>query len=98
MFLNKMDLADQELVELVEMEVRELLNKYKFPGDTIPIIKGSATCALEGKNDELGKNAIMKLMDAVDSFIPQPERPIDKPFLMPVEDVFSISGTVARRG
>ena len=91
-FLNKMDLADAELVELVEMEVRELLNKYKFPGDTIPIIKGSATCALEGKNDELGKNAILKLMEAVDNFIPQPERPIDKPFLMPVEDVFSISG------
>ena len=91
-FLNKMDLADAELVELVEMEVRELLNKYKFPGDTIPIIKGSATCALEGKNDELGKNAIIALMNAVDEFIPQPERPIDKPFLMPVEDVFSISG------
>jgi elongation factor Tu len=91
-FLNKMDLADAELVELVEMEVRELLNKYKFPGDDTPIIKGSATCALEGKNDELGKNAIIQLMEAVDSFIPQPERPIDKPFLMPVEDVFSISG------
>jgi len=91
-FLNKMDLADAELVELVEMEVRELLNKYKFPGDTIPIIKGSATCALEGKNDELGKNAILALMKAVDESIPQPERPIDKPFLMPVEDVFSISG------
>jgi elongation factor Tu len=91
-FLNKMDLADAELVELVEMEVRELLNKYKFPGDTTPIIKGSAVAALEGKNDELGKNAILKLMDAVDTFIPQPERPIDKPFLMPVEDVFSISG------
>jgi elongation factor Tu len=91
-FLNKMDLADQELVELVEMEVRELLNKYKFPGDDTPIIRGSATCALEGKNDELGKNAIVKLMEAVDSFIPQPARPIDQPFLMPVEDVFSISG------
>ena len=91
-FLNKMDLADAELVELVEMEVRELLNKYKFPGDTIPIIKGSATCALEGKNPELGRDAILKLMEAVDNFIPQPERPIDKPFLMPVEDVFSISG------
>ena len=91
-FLNKMDLADAELVELVEMEVRELLNKYKFPGDTTPIIKGSATCALEGKNPELGHDAIIKLMEAVDSFIPQPERPIDKPFLMPVEDVFSISG------
>ena len=91
-FLNKMDLADAELVELVEMEVRELLNKYKFPGDTIPIIKGSAVAALEGKNPELGRDAILKLMEAVDSFIPQPERPIDKPFLMPVEDVFSISG------
>ncbi len=91
-FLNKMDLADAELVELVEMEVRELLNKYKFPGDTIPIIKGSATCALEGKNPELGRDAILKLMEAVDESIPQPERPIDKPFLMPVEDVFSISG------
>ena len=91
-FLNKMDLADEELVELVEMEIRELLNKYKFPGDTTPIIRGSATCALEGKNDELGKNAIIKLMEAVDSYIPQPARPIDQPFLMPVEDVFSISG------
>jgi elongation factor Tu len=91
-FLNKMDLADAELVELVEMEVRDLLNKYKFPGDTIPIIKGSATCALEGKNPELGHDAILKLMEAVDASIPQPERPIDKPFLMPVEDVFSISG------
>ncbi|NBX02795.1 MAG: elongation factor Tu [Alphaproteobacteria bacterium] len=91
-FLNKMDLADAELVELVEMEVRELLSKYKFPGDDTPIIKGSATCALEGKNDELGKNAIIALMEAVDSYIPQPARPIDQPFLMPVEDVFSISG------
>ena len=91
-FLNKMDLADAELVELVEMEVRELLNKYKFPGDDTPIIKGSATAALEGKNEALGKNAILELMKAVDTFIPQPERPIDKPFLMPVEDVFSISG------
>ncbi len=91
-FLNKMDLADPELVELVEMEVRDLLNKYKFPGDTIPIIRGSATCALEGKNPELGTEAIKKLMDAVDATIPQPERPIDKPFLMPVEDVFSIEG------
>ena len=91
-FLNKMDLADAELVELVEMEVRELLNKYKFPGDDTPIIKGSATCALEGKNPEMGHDAIVKLMEAVDSYIPQPERPIDKPFLMPVEDVFSISG------
>src|SRR5271156_1915275 len=92
-FLNKCDMVDdKELLELVEMEVRDLLNKYKFPGDTIPIIKGSATCALEGKNPELGHDAILKLMDAVDAFIPQPERPLDKPFLMPVEDVFSISG------
>jgi elongation factor Tu len=83
---------DKELLELVEMEVRDLLNKYKFPGDTIPIIHGSATCALEGKNPELGHDAILKLMEAVDATIPQPERPLDKPFLMPVEDVFSISG------
>jgi elongation factor Tu len=92
-FLNKCDMVeDKELLELVEMEVRDLLNKYKFPGDDTPIIHGSALAALEGKNEELGKNAIMKLMDAVDSYIPQPERPIDKPFLMPIEDVFSISG------
>ena len=91
-FLNKMDLADPELVELVEMEVRELLNKYKFPGDTIPIIKGSAVAALEGKNPEIGEQAILALMKAVDETIPQPDRPIDQPFLMPVEDVFSISG------
>ena len=92
-FLNKCDMVDdKELLELVEMEVRDLLNKYKFPGDTIPIIHGSATCALEGKNPELGKDAILKLMAAVDATIPQPERPLDKPFLMPVEDVFSISG------
>src|ERR1700744_6355517 len=92
-FLNKCDMVDdKELLELVEMEVRDLLNKYKFPGDTIPIIHGSATCALEGKNDQLGKNAILKLMQAVDATIPQPELPLDKPFLMPVEDVFSISG------
>jgi elongation factor Tu len=92
-FLNKCDMVDdKELLELVEMEVRELLSKYKFPGDTIPIIKGSALCALEDKNPELGKDAIMKLMEAVDATIPQPERPIDKPFLMPIEDVFSIEG------
>ena len=92
-FLNKCDMVDdKELLDLVEMEVRELLNKYKFPGDTIPIIHGSALCALEGKNPELGKDAILKLMEAVDANIPQPERPIDKPFLMPVEDVFSIEG------
>ena len=91
-FLNKMDLADPELVELVEMEVRDLLTSYKFPGDTIPIIRGSAVCALEDKSPEIGEEAIIKLMEAVDSYIPQPDRPIDKPFLMPVEDVFSISG------
>jgi elongation factor Tu len=91
-FLNKMDLADPDLVELVEMEVRELLSKYGFDGDTIPIIKGSAVCALEDKQPEIGEQAVLKLMEAVDSYIPQPERAIDKPFLMPVEDVFSISG------
>jgi elongation factor Tu len=92
-FLNKCDMVDdKELLELVEMEVRELLTKYKFPGDTIPVIKGSALAALDGKNPELGKDAILKLMDAVDATIPQPERPIDKPFLMPIEDVFSIEG------
>src|SRR5579862_867252 len=92
-FLNKCDMVDdKELLDLVELEVRELLNKYKFPGDTIPIIHGSALCALEGKNPALGHDAILKLMDAVDSTIPQPERPLDKPFLMPIEDVFSISG------
>ena len=92
-YLNKVDMigeADKELLDLVEMEVRELLNKYKFPGDTIPIIHGSALCALEDKNPALGKEAILKLMEAVDATIPQPERPLDKPFLMPVEDVFSI--------
>ncbi len=92
-FLNKCDMVDDpELLELVEMEVRELLSKYKFPGDTIPIIHGSALCALEDKNPTLGREAILKLMAAVDKEIPQPERPIDKPFIMPVEDVFSISG------
>ena len=91
-FLNKMDLADPDLVELVEMEVRELLSKYGFDGDNIPIIKGSAVCALEDKQPEIGEQAVLKLMEAVDSYIPQPERAVDKPFLMPVEDVFSISG------
>ena len=92
-FLNKCDMVDDpELLELVELEVRELLNKYKFPGDTIPIIHGSALCALDDSNPTLGREAVLKLMAAVDSFIPQPERPIDKPFIMPVEDVFSISG------
>jgi len=83
---------DPELLDLVELEVRELLSKYNFPGDKIPIVKGSALCALDGKSPELGHDAILKLMEAVDSYIPQPERPIDQPFLMPVEDVFSISG------
>ncbi|MHB1301924.1 MAG: elongation factor Tu [Acidiphilium sp.] len=91
-FLNKMDMADPDLVELVEMEVRDLLNKYEFPGDDIPIIKGSALAALEDKTPEIGEQAVLALMEAVDNYIPQPERPIDKPFLMPVEDVFSISG------
>src|SRR6476660_1636538 len=88
-FMNKVDLVDDpELIELVEMEVRELLSKYDFPGDDIPIVKGSALMALEEKNPEQGKNAIMELMKQVDAYIPQPERPIDQPFLMPVEDVF----------
>jgi len=92
-FLNKCDMVDdKELLELVEMEVRELLSKYDFPGDTIPIIHGSALSALEGKEDGFGKVAIQALMKAVDESIPQPERAMDKPFLMPVEDVFSISG------
>ena len=91
-FLNKMDMADPDLVELVEMEVRELLSSYQFPGDDIPIVKGSALCALEDKQPEIGRNAILELMAAVDSYIPQPERPKDLPFLMPIEDVFSISG------
>jgi elongation factor Tu len=83
---------DEELLELVELEIRELLSSYDFPGDDIPIIKGSALKALEGDKGELGEQAINKLMDAVDSYIPDPERAIDRPFLMPVEDVFSISG------
>lgn len=92
-FLNKVDaLDDPELLELVELELRELLSFYKFPGDEIPIVRGSALSALQGTNDEIGKQAILKLMDAVDSYIPTPERQIEKPFLMPVEDVFSISG------
>ena len=92
-FMNKCDMVDDaELLDLVELEVRELLSKYEFPGDDIPIIKGSALKALEGDKGEMGEEAIMKLMEALDTFIPQPERPLDKPFLMPVEDVFSISG------
>src|SRR6201990_2583988 len=92
-FLNKADMVDDaELLELVEMEVRELLSKYDFPGDDTPIIKGSAKLALEGDKGELGEQAIMKLADALDTYIPTPERAIDGAFLMPVEDVFSISG------
>ncbi|MFN3829641.1 MAG: elongation factor Tu, partial [Tepidimonas ignava] len=92
-FLNKCDMVDDaELLELVEMEVRELLSKYDFPGDDIPIIKGSALKALEGDKGELGEQAIMKLAEALDTYIPTPERAIDGAFLMPVEDVFSISG------
>jgi elongation factor Tu len=92
-FLNKCDMVDdKELLDLVEMEVRELLSSYKFPGDSIPVIKGSALKALEGDAGELGEQAIVKLMEACDSYIPQPTREKDKPFLMPVEDVFSISG------
>jgi elongation factor Tu len=92
-FLNKVDQVDDpELLELVEMELRELLSSYDFPGDDIPIIPGSALAALEGRDDEIGKEAIQKLMEAVDTYIPQPDRPKDKPFLMPIEDVFSISG------
>ena len=92
-FMNKVDLVDDaEILELVEMEIRELLSKYDFDGDNIPIIQGSATCALNDSNEELGRAAVLKLMAAVDSWIPQPARPLDKPFLMPIEDVFSISG------
>ena len=92
-FMNKVDQVDDaELLELVEMEIRELLNQYDFPGDDIPIISGSALAAMEGKTPEIGEEAIKKLMAAVDEYIPQPERAKDKPFLMPIEDVFSISG------
>ena len=92
-FLNKCDMVDDpELLDLVEMEVRELLSKYEFPGDDIPIIKGSALKALEGDTSDIGEKAIFQLMEAVDAHVPQPERDKDKPFLMPIEDVFSISG------
>jgi elongation factor Tu len=91
-YLNKMDQADAELVELVEVEIREMLNEYGFPGDDTPIIKGSALAAIEDGDAALGKDSILSLMEAVDTFIPQPPRDTDKPFLMPVEDVFSISG------
>jgi elongation factor Tu len=91
--MNKVDMVDDpELLDLVELEVRELLSSYEFPGDEIPIIRGSALMALEDKNREQGHDAILKLMEAVDAYIPQPERPKDRPFLMPIEDVFSISG------
>ena len=92
-FLNKVDqVDDEELLELVEMEVRELLSEYDFPGDDIPVVAGSALAAVEGRDDEIGKNKILELMAAVDEAIPTPERPVDRPFLMPIEDVFSISG------
>jgi elongation factor Tu len=92
-FMNKVDMVDDaELLDLVELEVRELLSKYDFPGDDIPIVKGSALCALEDREPAIGREAVLELMKNVDSYIPQPERPIDQPFLMPIEDVFSISG------
>jgi elongation factor Tu len=92
-YMNKVDMVDDpELLDLVELEVRELLTAYKFPGDKIPIIRGSALCALEGREPALGHDSILKLMEAVDQYIPQPDRPKDRPFLMPIEDVFSISG------
>ena len=92
-YLNKIDqVQDKELIDLVEEEIRDLLTSYKFPGDKIPIVKGSALAAVEGKDDEIGKNSILELLKAIDEHIPQPDRPKDKPFLMPVEDVFSISG------
>ena len=92
-YLNKVDqVDDEELLELVEMEIRDLLSSYEFPGDDIPIVKGSALAALEGRDDEIGKSSILALMEAVDAYIPQPERPKNLPFLMPIEDVFSISG------
>ena len=92
-YLNKVDQVDDaELLELVEVEIRDILNEYEFPGDTTPIVKGSALAAVESRDDEIGKNSIVELMKAVDDHIPQPERDKDKPFLMPIEDVFSISG------
>uniref|UniRef100_UPI003F6F4943 elongation factor Tu n=1 Tax=Elioraea sp. TaxID=2185103 RepID=UPI003F6F4943 len=92
-FMNKVDMVDDpELLELVELEVRELLKSYQFPGDDIPVIKGSALAALEDKTPEIGEQSVLALMDAVDAYIPQPDRPKDRPFLMPIEDVFSISG------
>ena len=97
-FLNKIDMVeDEELVELVEMELRELLNFYKFPGDDIPVVKGSALLALNGENHELGRDRILELMDAVDAYLPDPERALDKDFAMSVEDVFSIPGERTKR-
>ena len=92
-YLNKVDqVDDKEMIDLVEEEIRELLTSYKYPGDKTPIVKGSALAAVEGRDDEIGKNSILELMKAVDEHIPQPAREVDKPFLMPIEDVFSISG------
>jgi elongation factor Tu len=92
-YMNKVDQVDDpEILELVELEIRELLSSYDFDGDNIPIVKGSALAALEGRDPEIGENSVRELMDAVDKHIPQPDRPVDKPFLMPIEDVFSISG------
>jgi len=92
-YMNKVDMVDDpELLELVELEVRELLSSYEFPGDDIPVIQGSALCALDGREDAIGRESILKLMEAVDAYIPQPERAKDRPFLMPIEDVFTISG------
>ena len=92
-FMNKVDqVDDKDLLELVEMEIRELLSQYQFPGDDIPITQGSALCALEDRDPDIGKNAVLKLMETVDEYIPTPDRPKDQPFLMPIEDVFSISG------
>ncbi len=92
-YMNKVDqVDDEELLDLVELEVRELLSIYEFPGDDIPIVRGSALAALESRDEEIGKNTVMELMAAVDEYIPQPDRPVDQPFLMPIEDVFSISG------
>jgi len=92
-YMNKVDqVDDEELLDLVELEVRELLSVYEFPGDDIPIVRGSALAALESRDEEIGKNTVMELMQAVDDYIPQPDRPVDQPFLMPIEDVFSISG------
>lgn len=92
-YMNKVDqVDDEEILELVELEVRELLSSYDFDGDNIPIVKGSALAALEGRDDNIGKDSIIALIEAVDAYIPQPDRPVDKPFLMPIEDVFSISG------